>query len=248
MVLRKLTCLSLLVQVSFLSYAQQDTLVITPESKLIDGTIIQPYTNKWKVTVVTADGKEIPNKIWTDYGQVIELKGKKYFHRVQDLYSPNMELIDTWINMVECETLIPISFSTLNPKGGFSYYQFDGNQIAVNSNLNEDRKTTEVNLELAAPIYDWNLYGMLLVGLPFEKGLVAKIPYCDGKSNDIKWVVTIIKGKEELKMPDGKTVTAWKVATTSKQKLNFWLSKSPPYVLKLDLELQNNARLIWEMI
>ena len=68
------------------AYSQKDTLLVLPSNNIIDGTIIKPYTNKWKVTLIKPNGEKVPNKIWTDYGQIIDLGDKKYFHRVQNLY------------------------------------------------------------------------------------------------------------------------------------------------------------------
>ncbi len=228
------------------TWAQKDTVVVNFDSGILNGKLIRDYTNTWKVTYVDAQGKETPNKIWTDYGQVIKLDGKSYFHRVQDLYDPNMNLQDTWINMVEHESLIPVSFSTLNPKGGFLYYQFEGNKIRGSTNQVKEGEVTEIDIELEEQVYDWNLYGMLLVGLPMQKGFVAKIPFYAQQSGGLNWMTVSVIDTEALTLPDGENIQTWKVATD--QRLTFWLSRDAPYVIKLELQLQNNSKLVWETI
>ncbi|MEP1093729.1 MAG: hypothetical protein ABJG78_01390 [Cyclobacteriaceae bacterium] len=226
--------------------AQKDTLIITHQNNVLDGSRITDYTNKWKVTFVDAEGKETPNKIWTDCGQIISLDGKKYFHRVQDLYDPQMNLQDTWINMVEHKTLVPVSFSTLNPTGGFAHYQFDGGKITGSTNQVTAGEVTEIDLALEEKVFDWNLYGMLLVGLPFKNGLVVKLPFYAPQQDGLSWVTASVGDKESVKLADGKGIETWKVLTD--QRLTFWISEQAPYVIKLELQLQNNAKLVWETI
>ena len=221
-----------------------DTLLIAPEKGLLDGTIINDYTNKWKVTLITANGQNIPNKIWTDYGQVIDLNGENYFHRVQDLYDPQMKLQDTWINMVKHKDLIPISSSTFQPTGLFSFTAYEGAKAKFRSNISSgDSTTVESSIDYGRPVYDWSLYGMLLVGLPFEKGLVAKMPIAG--TDSMQWLNIHVSNRETLVLPDGNEIDTWKIETN--QRLIFWISESAPYVIQLELALQNNAKLVWEM-
>lgn len=240
----RFTFLLFLFLMSCLAFGQKSK-TLTFGDELIDGAIIKDYTNKWKVTFINAEGVETPNRVWTDYGQVIELDGKKYFHRVQDLYDPNMNLQETWINMVELQTLTPVSFSRTTPKGKFTFMEFEGNTIINTSNfLSEDLSSTENSIELEKPVYDWNLYGMLLVGLPFEKGVSVKIPIYSAPTNQLDWLVTTVDGQEKITLSDGEKLTTWKLTTD--KNLTFWLTKKAPYVHQLELELQNNSKLIWK--
>ncbi len=224
-------------------FSQVDTLVIKPNGEHIKGDIIKPYTNKWKLTFVDAQGNKTPRGVWTDYGQIITLKGVKYFHRLQDLYNANMELTDTWINMVDYKTLKPVSFQTINPQGGFSLYQFDGNKVIGRTNLNKEKSIKESTASLKSNVFDWNLYGMLLVGLPFKKDLVAKLPFYDSNTNTLKWLVLTIEKSEQVKL-SGKEYKTWRIVTN--QKLIFWMSEESPYVIKLTLDLGNNSFMLWE--
>jgi hypothetical protein len=241
----KIILVFLLYPLAQITHAKQDTLLITPESSLIDGTIIRPYTNKWKVTYVTAEGKSVPNKIWTDYGQVIALEGQHYFHRVQDLYDPQMNLLDTWINRVDHRTLVPVSSSTFKPTGMFSHVQFEGTTASLQTNMRSaDSTVTKGEMVYDRKVYDWSLYGMLLVGLPFEEDLIAKMPILGADS--LQWLHVHIRKREALLLPDDRKVNTWKVETN--QQLTFWISESTPYVIKLILNLPNGAKLVWEMI
>jgi len=244
MQLKRIILGALLFQISLFGYSQQDTLLIIPGSGLLDGSVIEPYTNKWKVTLVKPDGEKGPNKIWTDYGQIIELEGKQYFHRVQDLYDPQMNLLDTWINMTEHKSLLPVSFSTLRPDGKFSHYQYSENIVSGRNTLNPRDSLVVKEIDFGQKVYDWNLYGMLLVGLPFKKGLIAKIPFSGPSS--LQWLIAHVTDKETFTLPNNSKISTWKVVTN--QNLTFWISESAPYVIKLDLKLATGAKLVWEVI
>jgi hypothetical protein len=242
--LRTITSL-LLIPLSFFAISQKDPIIIRLGDDLINGEIIKSYTNKWKVSFVNAEGVATTNKIWTDYGQIIELDGTKYFHRVQDLYDPQMNLQDTWINMVELKTLTPVSYTSIKPDGEFTHYQFDGNKVKGSSNQNAEGETTAINVNLKEPVYDWNLYGMLLIGLPMKEGLAVKLPFYGAQTNDLNWLTARVIGQEDIRLLDDSSLNTWRVDTD--KNLTFWLSEAAPYVMKLELKLQNNTKLLWEV-
>ena len=223
-----------------------DTLYISPGDEILNGEAIKDYTNKWKVTYYDSEGNETPNRIWTDYGQIMELEGKRYFHRVQDLYSPEMVLQDTWINMVSYPSLVPVSFSSLKPDGSFTYLSFKGSEVTGSSNQVKPGEKSNVNSELTKEVFDWNLYGILLVGLPLKDGLIASLPFYSMQTGEVEELIVEVIGTETMKIPNLKSYNTWKIQTN--QNLLFWISKKVPYVLRLELKLQNGGKLIWEVI
>lgn len=226
-------------------FGQKDTLVISYGDERLNGKFLTNYTNKWKVTFVNADGSTIPNRIWTDYGNIIELDNKSYLHRVQDLYDPQMNLQDTWINMVEQKTLAPQIFTSISPNGTHRHYKFNGNNISGKvKQPNEEAIATDTTFNQG--VYDWNLYGMLLVGLPLAEGLIARIPIYSAQTNGLDWLTANVVGREDAQLDNSKSISTWKVITD--KSLTFWLTKSAPYVIKLELQLPNDTKLIWEMI
>ena len=233
-------------QTTFLLAAQPDTLLINHNSKYISGKIIKPYTNKWKVTLIKPTGEKVENKIWTDYGQLIELNGIKYFHRVQNIYDAQMNLLDTWINMVEHNSLIPVRFTSIKPNGEFSYITFNSTRIESITNINsKDGSLTNSSNKVKEGVFDWNLYGMLLVGLPLKTGIIAKIPFFDSQTNTTNWLIVEVIKKEKIVLPNEQAVETWKIKTN--QNLTFWISKESPYVIKLELQYPNSAKLLWEV-
>ena len=165
----KLTnCLFLLISfIPFLGLAQQKN----TDSFKVDGSFIKPYTNQWKTTRVDKNGqKTLVYKRWTDYGQIIEMDGVKYFHRVQDLYNAVGKITDTWTNLVEQETLLPKLSHRINPNGGFFHLEFTPKAIkGRKSKTPQGGEPTQIDIALTKPVYDWSLYSMLLVGLPLRR-------------------------------------------------------------------------------
>ncbi|WP_298902557.1 hypothetical protein [uncultured Psychroserpens sp.] len=220
-----------------------DTLLVEPGSKYIDGSFLKNYTNKWKVSFIDLQGKKTPNKVWTDYGEMVELGGKTYFHRVQDIYSPDLVHIDTWVNMVEKSTLKPWQFYSTNASGSNTFYQFSDTELVINSNKNEEKVQKSDTISLKKPVFDWNLYGMLLVGLPLEKEAIYKFPYYDANTKKLAYLVATIEGEEEVINANEKRIKTWKIKCSDG--LVFWVTKAAPYVIQLELPVPERGKLFW---
>ena len=219
----------------------------SPVSSKIDGSFIKPYTNQWKTTRIDQNGKKtLIYKLWTDYGQVITLDGVKYFHRVQDLYNASGQIVDTWTNLVDHRTLLPKMTHRISPNGRFMHVNFSSDKIQGRKpKAAQGITSTEVNIEIQKPLYDWTLYGILLVGLPFASNTSHTLDCIDlfsGKEISLK---ASIKTKETVTGAQGQKVKAWRVETN--QNMVFWLTKKAPYVIRLEYKV-GGATLIWEML
>lgn len=213
----------------------------------VDGSFIKACTNQWKVTSTNAKGKQqLVYKRWTDYIQLINIDGVRHIHRVQDLYNAQGKLTDTWTNMVNHQTLLPKLSMRNNPQGGFFHYEFTQNSIiGRKSKTPKGGGVVPVKIALQKPLYDWTLYGILLVGLPLEANTshtLSIINFQSGKPDQLK---VQIKTKEKVPAGKGKTIKAWRVETN--KNLVFWLSKKVPYVIRLELK-NKDATLLWEML
>lgn len=244
---RKIAYTILLISfIAFKSLGQKrDTILVEFNSKILNSSIFEPYTNKWKVTFMSLDGKQSPNRIWTDYSQILNIGDKSYLLRVQDLYSPEMKLQNTWINRVELPSLKPIHFSTFTPSGGFSFFEFSDEIIYSCSNLNKEHQIRHDTTSIDGGAYDWNLYGILLAALPFNQNKVYQIPYFDTNVLEVKNLFAYVNGAETVLKLDGKKVDTWKIVTN--KNLVFWLTKSPPYVIKLELDVPGKGKLVWDL-
>jgi hypothetical protein len=223
----------------------QDTTFVESVDEIIKGDFIEPYTNKWQVSLIDTSGTKTTVRFWTDYTQILELNGVDYLHRVQDLYGSDNELQETWINIVEHKSLVPLRFTSQNASGGMMNLDFSPEEIIVKSNA-DDQVYAPQRFEISQQLYDWNLYGMLLVGLPFKEGEIYKIPFWSQAVSSVDYVTTEAEGKEMIKTLTGASISTQK--NTTDKGLTFWLTKEKPYVIQLELQLPTGATMLWEMM
>lgn len=244
MISKNILYLFLFLFLPFNSYSQESE-PLKPGSELVDGSFIQPYTNKWKVVVEQSNGSVQDALIWTDYAQLMDINGTTYLHRVQDLYDPNYNLVDTWINMVELATLKPWQFQAVSPTGSVSFLEFFESSVQSNSNRNQDAIMTADTMDISESLFDWNLYGVLLAGLPFKTGENYELAVWLPGTNQQGTVNATIEGEEIIYTLSGKKIRTFRITTD--KNLTFWLSKKAPYVIQLKLNQPNGARRMWYM-
>ena len=226
----------------FPSYAS-DTIKVTASNQLIDGSFIESYTNRWSVYFVDSSGNRVQNRHWTDYGNVIELNNNYFLHRVQDLYGPDWSFQSSWTNVVDHSTLLPWKFYTTSVNGQSLFYHFEENQVIFQSNSYAEYKWTSDTSSLRHKVYDWNLFGMLLVGLPFNVGNTYEIEFFDPVQKRIATLFATIEKQEDLTNQGGMPFTTHKFVTN--QNLKFWVTKEAPYVIQAELQLPNGT-LFWD--
>ncbi|WP_340075904.1 hypothetical protein [Leptobacterium sp. I13] len=218
---------------------------ITPHDHILWGDHLRPYSNKWKVYIVDKDGNETFQRVWTDYMQAIELNGKTYMSRTQELYSPEMELQEIWTNLFEREAMHPLKSAQLRMNGSHTYISFNENEVATSiKQPNEEAVSKTHTFDQA--LYDWSLYGILLSGAPMKKGWTAAVPvYTPQSPEETYWLEMEVVDREKVTTDNGKQMNTWKVLTNTG--LIFWLSEKAPYVIQLELQLQNDSKMVWRM-
>jgi hypothetical protein len=242
--LNRLLLIAVILFAAAQSVSAQDTVWVQPDSALLEGSFIQPYTNQWKVSVIDSSGNKQHMRYWTDYAQILELDGVSYLHRVQDLYSPEYGLQQTWINTVQHADLTPLRYSLESTNGNLLHLNFDGNKVTQRAFVEGEFKSEEFETE--HHLYDWNLYGILLIGLPFQKNISYKIPYWSQQTKTEEILTATLEGQERVQTLSGNNHLTQKITTD--KGLTFWLTKQKPYVIQLTLALPNGSTMIWEMM
>jgi hypothetical protein len=209
----------------------------------IDGRFFEDYTHKWEVYFEDTLGNQTLNRIWTDYGEIMDVNDKKYLHRVQDLYNPDGTLQSTWINMVELPSMKPWYFQAVTPSGGNTFIEFSENYVFSTISNPAEKRYQQDTLSYEGKLYDWNLYGILLCGLPLKSGKVFVLPILNSNSYQLDEIKVSILKMETINSKRNKIIDTWKVETD--KNLTFWLSKKPPYVIQLQLDLQGGNKLMW---
>lgn len=211
----------------------------------LNGTHLKPYSNKWKMYAVDKDGNETLVRVWTDYVQNIELDGKAYISRIQELYDANMHLQDLWTNLFERESMRPYRASQFRTSGDFQYLEFLGMQVETKVQSG-DSPPKDQQYKFDKLVHDWTLYGILLSAIEFKKGESTSLPvFMPQAPNQAGQLVATVEDKETVTDDNGKKHNTWKVTTNFG--LTFWLTKKAPYVIQLILPGQNGAYNIWRM-
>jgi len=92
------------------------------------------------------------------------------------------------------------------------------------------------------------MYGLLLVTLPLKTGFSARMPSFDENSDTSRWANFRVTREELVEAGPGKQVKAWVVETEDNGAMTFWLTRRPPYVIKLVYLYPNGLIATYTMI
>lgn len=216
-------------------------LEIHPGDPAVNGSFIQPYTNQWKMIQKSADGSRSQVGRWTDQVKIVDQDGEQRIERIQVMNGPQGQ--SEMVNQAVRRTLEPRSFRS-SGSGAAVEVVFDGTHVRMGRPDLSNPKT----IDLKMPAFDWTLYGLLLAAFPLEENYSAKFPYFDGNISGlhrVEWMSFEVQGREEVDAGANRRVEAWLAVT--KQGWKFWLTKAPPYIIRLEIPTGNGAAQIWEM-
>ena len=215
---------------------------LQPGSSKVDGSFIEAYSNKWKVSILDSLGNKKFVRIWTDRLDLFHLNEGVYLYRTQNLYDSEKKWQESWFNIVEAENLKPVLFTQLKADGSQHFIKFSSDELIIKNN---DSQESEI-ITLDKPVFDWNLYGILLVGLPFKENFSFRLPFWSQQTKTAETLTATPAGQEEIETLSGNKYNTQKITTD--RGLTFWLVKEKPYVIQLTLALENGSTMIWEMV
>lgn len=207
----------------------------------VDGSFLKPYKNAWQV-VYAFPGKE-PFLVgtWTDELTAVEIDGRHLLKRTQMADYAKYNIVTTYVNLFDPTNMAPVSMDfRRSDTGEWAHRDFDRTQIKYRRGVaGDDGKMQTGQIETKEPVFDYNggMYGVLLATLPLKEGLQATFPALSEDRDELDRI-TVEVGKQELAdAGPGKQVMAWPVDTqgnhANKSHSIFWITKEPPYVIKL---------------
>jgi hypothetical protein len=216
-------------------------------SSQISGSSMKPYTNNWKVTLTTPKGDKRFFQVWTDYSQKMDLNGKTFIHRIQDIYDANGNFLRSQMNFVDEKTLLPVRGSLTFNNGTNYYFEFNGKHVTGNYKIKTDTsQEIKYDTTFSRTVYDWTLYGILLAGLPLKVDFHTVMPIYEYPNPTDGWLKVDVNKKEMIDARNRGKISAFKVETN--QNMIFYIIKEPPYVLKLIYTTPKGAILTWDMM
>jgi len=244
--------LVLSVLISSLAMAQtDDTVKVVPGDGTLDGSFIVSYTNSWKMIHVSVDGDSSIAGTWTDSVAVFKRDGRTVLERFQVVYKPTGEERVHIHDVVDHKSLEPIEGELRTANGAYNMLRFAGRHVTGEINGPEiDPVAIDTLLDQAA--YDFNIYGTLLLGFPFEQGYRAKFPIVEIHQKEnypyLSWVPMTVGDEATTEAGHlGERRTRTVTTNGSDGELKFSLSKEPPYVIKLVRTLPDSSLMIWVM-
>ncbi len=192
---------------------------------------ITPYTSRFELTRIDADGHREPNGEWTDRVEFVEREGVRLMRReVSRTTAAGIE--DMWrVHLVDANSLAPIVTDQRGDAGSVSHIDFSGKELVATILPSSESASIRVPLEFDESPFDLSIWATLLMSVPFETGASVKIPVL-GTGGVLQWETITIDGEEEIELPLGERVTTYRVSTKERP-WTAWLSKQrSPYIFK----------------
>ena len=217
----------------------------------IDGSFLQPYNNAWLYTVTSPNGQTSPQGIWSDHLQWTTVDGKQVFLRVQGTTFVT-GVSNSIRNVFDPKTLAPISSEAHGIDGSIFRRTFKGAHVVSETLAGPKDSGTKTETDLPMAVYDFNggLYGMLLAALPLKIGLTGSLPAVADRDNVLTAEPFHVVREETVAAGSRGRLKAWVVQTEKPgdYHMTFWLTKQPPYIIKLVDVLESSGRVLtWEM-
>jgi hypothetical protein len=226
---------------------------------IVNGAVLKPYKNQWRVSVATPAGKVVPDAaLWTDQLEFIQVNGRQCLQRTQvATFKKDGQVVGKTrtVNIFEPQTMAPVSraFERVVDQSGtkdFTHIEFRDDKLHFERSANGKTERQEGKLETAAFDFYGGLYGLLLSALPLKTGFSATLPSVDEDAPTVSWVTIKVTGEEPTSAGPRGTIKAWVVeAESNLGPMKFWLSQDAPYILRLEYTAKDNGyRWKYEMI
>jgi hypothetical protein len=212
----------------------------------LDGSFLQPTTSRFKILQTTAEGKTVEWGSSTYEVTIVEHGGRQAVRRVQVTTTPKRTITD--VGIADRETLRPLSSEESDSLGLFEHFDFAPGRVTLEK-AGEGGARTRTDIELSAPVYDFlgGVYDLIVAALPHAEGAVLELPVYSQTDRKAGTQTFKVHGRETLDDGTGKRIETWKVETGIKAfRVFFWVTKTPPYLLRLENHGPGGGRQIFE--
>jgi len=217
----------------------------------IDPAFITPYTSRFELTRIDADGTRVPHGQWTDHVDFLERGGSRLLRReVSRSTAAGVEDMRR-LHLVDASSLAPKVTDQRGENGSVSHLDFAGPKVTATILQNSESAVLQVPLEFEESPFDLSIWATLLMSMPFEVGASFRIPVL-GTGGVLQWETVTIEGEEEIVLPNGRQISTVRVSTSNRP-WTAWLSKhQAPHIFRGSatlsrwFELGVDIDLIWQ--
>jgi hypothetical protein len=220
------------------SSAVDEPKIIHVGDAAVSGARLQPYDNAWIYSATLPDGSVRAQGIWTDHFTRYSVQGKSMWRRLQGMTYTN-HVMSSVSNVFDPDSCAPVSNEQHHPDESVLKRTFAGAHVAserIDKSGAESRKNA---FDLSLPVFDFygGTYGILLSCFPLEVGYTATFSAIDETKDELKPVTLSVLREEKVRaglMGMVKTLVVF-VETPGEYSQTFWLSKKPPYIIRLQV-------------
>ena len=219
------------------AFAQE---TILPGDARVDGSIIRPVTNAWKMTATSPGGHHTDGGVWSDKIEIVEKDGRAIIRRTQLDRGP--EGTTTFVTETDRIRLTPIRSEVTTATGIRRVWTFEADHVHSVITAPPDKegaapRTKETDIAIKQPVFDFvgGMFGLLVTGFPLQKDFTAKFPVFDPR-NGVSWATYTVIDRERVPAGKGRTAEAWTVEVQDPvrvARMIFSLTKEPPYIIRL---------------
>ncbi|MFI5197017.1 MAG: hypothetical protein ACHQJD_00205 [Thermoanaerobaculia bacterium] len=226
---------------------------------VVDGSILEPYQNEWTFSYQNPGEDAVKAGRWTDALQRKIVRGRSVMVRTQVAVYDKKGLKVVTVNTFEPKTMAPISMDWSMGSGslGLNQREFSGTHVKfrrrprIRKMGDEPGNLTEGEATLEVPPFDFfgGMYGLLLAALPLREGLSIRFPAIEEDKEALSWVEVRVRGRSRVAAGKARTVEAWVVtAETHDGPMTFWLTRRPPYIIKLEFHPVGGPAWFYSMV
>jgi hypothetical protein len=221
-----------------LAPAAADALTFKPGDPRVSGAHLQPYENAWVYSATLPDGSVHVQGIWTDHFSRIALNGKSLWRRIQGMTYVT-QAASSVSDVFDPDTCMPVSNEQHHPDESVLKRTFEGAHVTTERVDRPGAAPTRTGFDLPEPVFDFfgGTYGILLSCLPLTTGLTATLPAIDETKDSFKPFAFSVLRKERThagRLGNVDTFVVF-VDTPGEYSQTFWLSKEPPYIIRLQV-------------
>jgi len=232
--------------------------VVSVGDASVRGDRLQPFKNKWHMSVTTADGKVLDDAgSWTDEMEAITVEGRACWKRTQvatyKARNGEVKATSKTVNTFDRRTLAPLRREFEKRVAGSENMRtsisFSETSLRIEST---EQGNAEVKDLPASPAFDFygGVYAVLWAALPLKQGFVATFPSYteDEHPEQVRQVTYKVTGREKIDAGPRGQVNAWIVESdTMIGYLKYWISEDAPYIIRMDFKQKHGALWVLKM-
>ena len=210
----------------------------------LDGSALMPYKNAWRLSFLKNGVARRAGTV-TDELAAVEVDGRHLMKRTQVVKYDNGKFDSRDENIFDPATMAPASMDFWKNGAHVNHREFDGRSVYFHA-----PGAAMKIVEYPQPPFDFygGMYGLLFAAMPLREGFSATLPAVDEDDDTYREVAVHVVAREPVSAGALGTVDAWRTeAQTSMGAMRFWVTKSPPYILRLEWDASPGVTAVYSM-